>query len=197
MEKLIYLDNAATTKTSPEVVSAMLPYFTEHYGNPSSVYGFAAANKEVITKQREIIAGVLGAKSNEIYFTAGGTESDNWALTATAEAYAAKGKHIITSKIEHHAILHTCEYLEKRGYEVQGFDTAFSGNIPLGAGLSSSAALESVFAFALNDLLQFGIDRFELARIGQATEHNYCGVNCGIMDQFASLFGKAGSLIPF
>ena len=90
MEKLIYLDNAATTKTSPEVVEAMLPYFTEHYGNPSSVYGFAAANKEVITKQREIIAGVLGAKGNEIYFTAGGTESDNWALTATAEAYAAR-----------------------------------------------------------------------------------------------------------
>ena len=99
MGKLIYLDNAATTKTSPEVVEAMLPYFTEHYGNPSSVYGFAAANKEVIIRQREIIAGVLGAKDNEIYFTAGGTESDNWALIATAEAYAAKGKHIITSKI--------------------------------------------------------------------------------------------------
>ena len=118
MNKLIYLDNAATTKTSPEVVEAMLPYFTEHYGNPSSVYGFASENKEVITKQREIIAKVLGAKDNEIYFTAGGTESDNWALIATAEAYAPKGKHIITSKIEHHAVLHTCEYLEKQGYEV-------------------------------------------------------------------------------
>ena len=127
MEKLIYLDNAATTKTSPEVVNAMLPYFTEHFGNPSSVYGFAAANKEVITKQREIIAGVLGAKANEIYFTAGGTESDNWALTATAEAYAAKGKHIITSRIEHHAILHTCEYLEKRGYEVTYLDVDENG----------------------------------------------------------------------
>ena len=127
MEKLIYLDNAATTKTSPEVVNAMLPYFTEHFGNPSSVYGFAAANKEVITKQREIIAGVLGAKANEIYFTAGGTESDNWALTATAEAYASKGKHIITSKIEHHAILHTCEYLEKRGYEVTYLDVDENG----------------------------------------------------------------------
>lgn len=122
MDKLIYLDNAATTKTSPEVVEAMLPYFTEHYGNPSSVYGFASANKEVITKQREIIAGVLGAKANEIYFTAGGTESDNWALTAAAEAYADKGKHIITSRIEHHAILHTCAYLEKRGYEVTYLD---------------------------------------------------------------------------
>lgn len=127
MNKLIYLDNAATTKTSPEVVEAMLPYFTEHYGNPSSVYGFASANKEVITKQREIIANVLGAKDNEIYFTAGGTESDNWALTATAEAYASKGKHIITSKIEHHAILHTCDYLEKRGYEVTYLDVDENG----------------------------------------------------------------------
>ena len=127
MNKLIYLDNAATTKTSPEVVTAMLPYFTEHYGNPSSVYGFASANKEVITKQREIIAGVLGAKANEIYFTAGGTESDNWALTATAEAYEEKGKHIITSRIEHHAILHTCAYLEKRGYEVTYLDVDENG----------------------------------------------------------------------
>ena len=129
MKKLIYLDNAATTKTSPEVVSAMLPYFTEHYGNPSSVYGFAAENKEVITRQREIIADVLGAKANEIYFTAGGTEADNWALIAAAEAYAAKGKHIITSKIEHHAILHTCEYLEKRGYEVTYLDVDENGLI--------------------------------------------------------------------
>ncbi len=127
MGKLIYLDNAATTKTSPEVVEAMPPYFTEHYGNPSSVYGFAAANKEVIIRQREIIAGVLGAKDNEIYFTAGGTESDNWALIATAEAYAAKGKHIITSKIEHHAVLHTCEYLQRQGYEVTYLDVDENG----------------------------------------------------------------------
>ena len=112
MGKLIYLDNAATTKTAPEVVDAMLPYLTEHFGNPSSVYGFAAANKEVITKQREIIAKALGAKTEEIYFTAGGSESDNWALKATAEAYESKGKHIITTKIEHHAILHTGEYLQ-------------------------------------------------------------------------------------
>ena len=127
MEKLIYLDNAATTRTAPEVVEAMLPYFTEHYGNPSGVYGFAAANKEVITKQREIIAGILGAKANEIYFTAGGTESDNWALTAAFEAYSGKGKHIITSKIEHHAVLHTCEYLEKRGCEVTYLDVDENG----------------------------------------------------------------------
>ena len=127
MENLIYLDNAATTKTSPEVVEAMLPYFTEHFGNPSSVYGFAAANKEVITKQRERIAEALGAKDNEIYFTAGGTESDNWARTAAAEAGERKGKHIITRKIEHHAVLHTCQYLEKRGYEVTYLDVDENG----------------------------------------------------------------------
>ena len=116
MEKLIYLDNAATTKTAPEVVEAMLPYFTEKYGNPSSVYSFSAGNKEDIAKQRDVIADALGAKANEIYFTAGGSESDNWALKATAEAYQDKGNHIITTKIEHHAILHTGEYLEKRGF---------------------------------------------------------------------------------
>ena len=123
----IYLDNAATTRTAPEVVDAMLPYFTENYGNPSSIYGFASANKEVIAEQREKIADVLGAKANEIYFTAGGTESDNWALTATAEAYGTKGKHIITSRIEHHAVLHTCAYLEKRGYEVTYLDVDENG----------------------------------------------------------------------
>ena len=131
MERLIYLDNAATTKTAPEVVEAMLPYFTEHFGNPSSVYGFAAANKEVITRQREIIADTLGAKSNEIYFTAIGSDSDNWALIATAEAYASKGKHLITSKIEHHAILHTCEYLEKKGFEVTYLDVDENGIVDL------------------------------------------------------------------
>ena len=131
MERLIYLDNAATTKTAPEVVEAMLPYFTERYGNPSSVYGFAAANKEVISQQRDVIAGVLGAKGNEIYFTAGGSEADNWALKATAEAYEGKGNHIITTKIEHHAILHTCESLEKKGYEVTYLDVDEDGVVKL------------------------------------------------------------------
>ena len=131
MERLIYLDNAATTKTAPEVVEAMLPYFTERYGNPSSVYGFAAANKEVISQQRDVIAGVLGAKGNEIYFTAGGSEADNWALKATAEAYGGKGNHIITTKIEHHAILHTCEYIEKKGYEVTYLDVDEDGVVKL------------------------------------------------------------------
>ena len=116
---MIYLDNAATTKTAPEVVEAMLPYFSEYYGNPSSIYAIAGKSKEAITKGREQIANVLGAKPEEIYFTAGGSESDNWALKATFEAYKNKGNHIITTKIEHHAILHTCEYLEKeRGAKI-------------------------------------------------------------------------------
>ena len=131
MEKLIYLDNAATTKTAPEVVEAMLPYFTERFGNPSSIYGFGAENKEAISRQRDTIAAALGASSSEIYFTAGGSESDNWALKATAEAYAAKGKHIITSKIEHHAILHTCEYLKQQGFEVTYLDVDENGIVKL------------------------------------------------------------------
>ncbi len=118
MSKLIYLDNAATTKVADSVVDAMLPYFKEYYGNASSIYQLGAKSKEALDESREYIAGTLGAKANEIYFTAGGSESDNWAIKATADAYAQKGKHIITSAIEHHAVLHTCEYLEKHGYEV-------------------------------------------------------------------------------
>ena len=109
----------------------MLPYFTEYYGNPSSVYTFSSESKKAVTNAREIIAKSLGAKTNEIYFTAGGSESDNWALVATAEAYSAKGKHIITSKIEHHAILHTCQYLESRGYEVTYLDVDENGVVKL------------------------------------------------------------------
>lgn len=131
MDRLIYLDNAATTKTAPEVLEAMLPYFTEYYGNPSSVYSFASRNKDEITKQRDIIADALGAKGNEIYFTAGGSESDNWALKATAEAYRDKGNHIITTKIEHHAILHTAEYLEKNGFEITYLDVDENGVVDL------------------------------------------------------------------
>ena len=131
MKKTIYLDNAATTKTRPEVVEAMLPYFTEYYGNPSSVYEFATPSKKAIAEARETIAKSLGAKTNEIYFTAGGSESDNWAIKATAEAYESKGKHIITSKIEHHAVFHTCEYLEKRGFEITYLDVDENGTVKL------------------------------------------------------------------
>ena len=131
MKKLIYLDNAATTRTAPEVVEAMVPYFSEYYGNPSSVYSLAGDSKKAITKSRETIAKALGAKSNEIYYTAGGSEADNWALKAAAEAYASKGNHIITTKIEHHAILHTCEYLEKRGFEVTYLNVDENGVVRL------------------------------------------------------------------
>lgn len=131
MKQLIYLDNAATTKTRPEVVEAMLPYFSENYGNPSSVYDFSTIANKAVNAARETIAQALGANSNEIYFTAGGSESDNWALTAAAEAYGAKGKHIITSKIEHHAVLHTCQYLERRGYDVTYLDVDENGVVKL------------------------------------------------------------------
>ncbi|MBP3325480.1 MAG: cysteine desulfurase NifS [Coprococcus sp.] len=127
MNKLIYLDHAATTAVRPEVVDTMLPYFTERFGNPSSIYGFAAKNKEAINNSRDIIANAIGAKSEEIYFTGSGSEADNWALKATAEAYRNKGKHIITSKIEHHAILHTCDYLETQGYEITYLDVDDKG----------------------------------------------------------------------
>ncbi len=128
---MIYLDNAATTPARPEVVEAMMPYFTENYGNPSTVYGLGQASKEAINNARRIIADAIGAKENEIYFTAGGSESDNWAIKATAEAYQGKGKHIITTKIEHHAVLYTCEWLEKQGYEVTYLDVDENGLISL------------------------------------------------------------------
>ena len=128
---MIYLDNAATTKTAPEVVDAMLPYFSEYYGNASTIYSLGAESKKAMDHARQTIADSLGAKPEEIYFTAGGSESDNWALKATAEAYASKGKHIITTKIEHHAILHTCEYLEKRGFEITCLNVDRAGLISL------------------------------------------------------------------
>lgn len=131
MKKMIYLDNAATTRTAPEVVETMLPYFSEFYGNASTVYEFGGMSKEAISKAREIIADAIGAKENEIYFTGGGSESDNWALKATAEAYKTKGRHIITSKIEHHAILHTCEWLEQNGFEVTYLDVDEFGVVKL------------------------------------------------------------------
>lgn len=118
MSKLIYFDNAATTQVYPEVFEAMKPYFTEYYGNPSSIYSFAGESKKAVDTARANVASLINAKQDEIYFTGGGSESDNWALKATAEAYEGKGKHIITTTIEHHAILHTCAYLEKKGFEV-------------------------------------------------------------------------------
>ena len=118
MNKLIYLDNAATTAVKPEVVEAMLPYYCEKFGNASSIYSIGQESKEALENARQTIAGTLNAKTEEIYFTGCGTEADNWAIIGTAEAYGNKGKHIITSNVEHHAVLHTCEYLEKRGFEI-------------------------------------------------------------------------------
>ncbi len=129
---MIYLDNAATTRTAPEVVEAMLPYFTEYYGNAGSIYGLAGESRKALLRARETIAGTLGAEANEIYFTAGGSESDNWALKAVFEAWQDKGRHIITSRIEHHAVLHTCEYLEKMGARVTYLDVDSEGLVDLG-----------------------------------------------------------------
>ena len=171
MEKLIYLDNAATTAVRPEVVDAMLPYFTEKYGNPSSVYDFAAKNKKAVNESRQIIADALNADVRDIYFTAGGTESDNWALISTAEAYIEKGKHIITSKIENHAILHTCEYLESRGFEISYIDVDENGVLKLEqlkSAIRSDTILISVM-FANNEIGTIQ----PIQEIGQiAKEHN-------------------------
>lgn len=124
---MIYLDNAATTRTAPEVLEAMLPYFNEYYGNAGSIYRLGSQSKKSVIKARETIAGTLGAQANEIYFTSGGTESDNWALKAVYESCQDKGRHIITSKIEHHAVLHTCKYLEQRGAKITYLDVNKDG----------------------------------------------------------------------
>ncbi len=118
MDKAIYLDHASTTPTDPAVVEAMLPYFSEEYGNPSTVYSLGLSAASAVQEARESIAGIIGADPDEIYFTSGGTESDNWALTGTADAQQKKGRHLITSTIEHHAVLETMEFLEKHGCEL-------------------------------------------------------------------------------
>lgn len=171
MNKVIYLDNAATTPVYPEVVETMMPYLTEYYGNPSAVYSFAGEAAKAVNTAREIIANGIGAKKEEIYFTAGGSESDNWALKATAEAYGSKGKHIITTKIEHHAILHTCEWLAKNGYDITYLDVDENGVVnpaDVEAAIRPDTILVSVMA-ANNE-----IGTIEpLAEIGKiAHEHN-------------------------
>ncbi len=151
---MIYLDNAATTRTAPEVVEAMLPFFTEQYGNPSAIYSLGSAAGKAVNQAKRTIAGAIGAKQEEIYFTAGGTESDNWALKAAAEACEEKGKHIITTKIEHHAILHTCEYLEGKGFEITYLDVDQDGLVDpavLEAAIRPDTILISVM-FANNEV---------------------------------------------
>ena len=122
MKKLIYLDNAATTKTAPAVVEAMLPYFTEYYGNPSGVYDLAVRSKIAIEESREHIATLIGADKEEIVFTSGGTEADNYALKGCSLMNKSRGRHIITSKIEHHGVLNSCKFLEENGYKVRKSD---------------------------------------------------------------------------
>lgn len=129
MSDRIYLDNAATTRVSEEVLQEMLPFFRETYANPSAIYGFASEAKKAVGIARDRAAALIGAKPNEIYFTAGGSESDNWAIRSVAEGLSDKGKHIITTKIEHHAVLHTCKYLEKNGYEVTYLDVDGEGKV--------------------------------------------------------------------
>lgn len=129
--KTVYMDYSATTYVKPEVLEEMLPYFTEKFGNPSSFYEISRVTSRAVTEGRDKVAKALNCEPSEVYFTGGGSESDNWALKGIASAYKNKGNHIITTKIEHHAILHTCEYLEKNGYEVTYLDVDEEGFIDL------------------------------------------------------------------
>lgn len=131
MSKLIYLDHAATTPMSEEVRAAMEPYLKEKYGNASTVYGPGTEARKAVERARELIAETLQAKPSEIYFTSGGSESDNWAVKNLAASYKSKGRHLITSKVEHHAVLNSCEYLQKLGYEVTYLNVDESGRISL------------------------------------------------------------------
>ncbi len=128
-DRFVYADNAATTKTAPEVLEAMLPFFNEGYGNPSSLHQKGREAKSALTSAREKIAALLGAKPNEIYFTSCGSESDNWAIKGAAHANVNRGKHIISTKIEHHAVLHSLESLEKEGFEVTYLDVDSDGRV--------------------------------------------------------------------
>ena len=127
----VYLDYSATTPVKEEVLKEMIPYFTEKFGNPSSLYDMGLESKEAVDKARQQVAALINADPSEIYFTAGGTEADNWAVFGTAEKFRAKGNHIITTKVEHHAMLHSCAYLEKEGYDVTYLDIDKDGRVDL------------------------------------------------------------------
>lgn len=128
---MIYLDNAATTKVNEKVLESMMPYFSEIYCNPSAAYSFATKGRIAIEEARNHTAKLIGASDMEIYFTSGGSESDNWAIKAVAESFSDKGKHIITTKIEHHAVLHTCEYLERHGFDITYLNVDSDGKVRL------------------------------------------------------------------
>ena len=154
MDKLVYMDNAATTGVKPEILEAMLPFYREGYGNPSSIYTLGQKAKEAIEESREKVAKALHCKPEEVFFTGGGSESDNWALKGVAEQYKDKGNHIITTKIEHHAILHTTQYLEKHGYEVTYLDVDQDGLVDpkdLEKAIKDSTILISIM-FANNEI---------------------------------------------
>ena len=170
MNKLIYLDNAATTQVSEEVLNEMLPFFRKTYSNPSAVYCFAGESKKAVDYARKQAAELIGANVEEIYFTGGGSEADNWAIKAVAEAYSFKGKHIITSKIEHHAVLHTCGYLEKQGYDVTYLDVDETGKISfeeLKAAIRPDTILISIMA-ANNEICTIE----PIAEIGKIAHEN-------------------------
>lgn len=153
-KRVVYMDHSATTPTHPDVVSAMSPFFSTHFGNPSSLYTIARESRRCVSETREKVAAALGASPEEIYFTAGGTESDNWAIKGIAYANRNHGKHIITSAIEHHAVLHTCEYLEKQGFSVTYLPVDQDGLVDLDAlesAINSETILISVM-FANNEI---------------------------------------------
>ncbi len=171
MAKSIYLDNSATTPLKKEVLDAMLPYLTEHYGNPSSIYKIGQESKAAIEKARAQVATALGAKEREIFFTSCGTEADNWAIKGIALAKAKNGKHIITSKIEHHAVLHTLESLEKQGYEVTYLDVDEYGKISLDD-LRASIRPDTILITIMTANNEVGTIQ-PIAEIGKiAKEHN-------------------------
>ena len=189
MSKLIYLDNAATTKVHPQVLEAMMPYFSEEYGNPSSIYSFAGKSKKAVEDARQTVADFLGANANEIYFTGGGSESDNWALKATAFAKKEKGNHIITSAIEHHAILHTCEYLEKNGFEVTYVGVDEDGVIKLDelkAAIRPTTIMISVM-FANNEIGPFSRSRRSVRLLKSMTLFSI-PMQYRLMDMFRSMW---------
>ena len=153
-DNVIYMDNAATTPLRKQVLEAMLPYFTEKFANPSGIYRKAAECRQDVARARELLADSIHTAAENIYFTAGGSESDNWAIKAAAEAYGSQGRHIITTKIEHHAVLHTCGYLEKQGFEVTYLDVDENGLVDVGqleAAIRPDTILISVM-FANNEI---------------------------------------------
>lgn len=154
MSRQVYLDYAATTFTAPEVVSAMAPYFTQSFGNPSSIYSFSESNRKAMAAARQQVADVLGATKEEIFFTSGGTESDNWALKGVAWRNRSKGNHIITTKIEHHAVLHTAQFLQENGFEVTYLDVDYEGRVRL-EDLKNAATEQTILVsvmFANNEI---------------------------------------------